>query len=590
MDVKLVAMAGERPGREISVDVDEFVIGRSPSCQYQIHADQISHRHCRILKKSGRVLVEDLRSTNGTLVNDRLIQIVELEDGDRLRVGPFCFRLAIPAGAAALEERAEDWIASALEPRPRPAMNLLDSNTDTPAVATAQQVLGRLLVREARQRSDRPAIRIAAAAQRTLVRTPLEGGITGVRVARPMLVQDADVRAFDEELNSLVASGHNRLVLDFVDVEFISSAAISRLVKYHKQCQAQGGLIRLCRLGPAVAQVYRVMNLNRLFEVYPDEASALASVWPPQESPTAPDLEVVPAGRPADPKGGISTSPPGPSAEPGSVRLIVLAGHAQGQAIAIRSARFTIGRDPSCQLRPNSALISRQHAVIERREGRVYVRDLGSKNGTWVNDRRLRADEEVEVGDADRFQVGSLPFRFAIGVGGDQHPKGPEAADPGWLLAGGDAGDGPATALFLQPPPAGPAPAPGRPEGPAPGPHPVEPRYLTHEVLRGVLVIGFRTPELDDEATVGPVRHELLMLLEQEAPRRVVLRLDAVKSLSSRAVGMLLANYQRLHRSGAQLRLCGVRPDVRRPLEHMRVPMLIAIDPDLDAALQASWE
>ena len=79
----------------------------------------------------------------------------------------------------------------------------------------------------------------------------------------------------------------------------------------------------------------------------------------------------------------------------------------------IRVPRFLIGRDEQCQLRPNSNEISRLHTAIEQREGRVFVRDLGSQIGTVLNGRVLR-DEEAEASHGDRLQIEVLQFTFAI--------------------------------------------------------------------------------------------------------------------------------------------------------------------------------
>ena len=64
----------------------------------------------------------------------------------------------------------------------------------------------------------------------------------------------------------------------------------------------------------------------------------------------------------------------------------------------------------------------------------------------------------------------------------------------------------------------------------------------------------------------------------------MVLNLESVTYLSSRAVGMILAHFQRLERAGGKLRLCHVRPKVLPTLEQMRLPMLIDIYPSLDEA------
>ena len=65
------------------------------------------------------------------------------------------------------------------------------------------------------------------------------------------------------------------------------------------------------------------------------------------------------------------------------VQLVVTAaGPNQGRAIPLTSAKFMIGRDPDCQLRPASQAVSKKHCAIEVRDGKVYVADIGSTNGS----------------------------------------------------------------------------------------------------------------------------------------------------------------------------------------------------------------
>src|SRR5690242_15234477 len=82
-----------------------------------------------------------------------------------------------------------------------------------------------------------------------------------------------------------------------------------------------------------------------------------------------------------------------PAGAPGRVRLIVASGKAAGRAIEVAGPIFRIGRDATCDLRPNNPTVSREHAVIEWRGRTVYVRDLGTTNGTIDNGRALRGEE-----------------------------------------------------------------------------------------------------------------------------------------------------------------------------------------------------
>jgi DNA-binding winged helix-turn-helix (wHTH) protein len=101
-------------------------------------------------------------------------------------------------------------------------------------------------------------------------------------------------------------------------------------------------------------------------------------------------------------------TPPHPAAT--AVRLVM-----DGRAIALAEGSHTIGRDPAAALWVDSALISRQHARIVVREGRVTIEDLGSRNGTFVNgERRTTAGP---LNDGDEIRLGSVPVSVRISSG-----------------------------------------------------------------------------------------------------------------------------------------------------------------------------
>jgi pSer/pThr/pTyr-binding forkhead associated (FHA) protein len=97
MKMKLVLNASDvQSRREVLVGAFPYFIGRDLKCQLRPASLIVSHRHCVILERAGRVFVEDLRSTNGTCVNgERLINAKELREGDRLTVGPLAFQIEI---------------------------------------------------------------------------------------------------------------------------------------------------------------------------------------------------------------------------------------------------------------------------------------------------------------------------------------------------------------------------------------------------------------------------------------------------------------------------------------------------------------
>lgn len=91
------------------------------------------------------------------------------------------------------------------------------------------------------------------------------------------------------------------------------------------------------------------------------------------------------------------------------LKLVVLAGAKEGLEIPLKKEKFLIGRAKECALRAGSEAISRRHCLITRHDNGYTVRDLGSRNGTYVNDQRIT--EEVPLAANNELRVGPLKFR-----------------------------------------------------------------------------------------------------------------------------------------------------------------------------------
>ena len=104
------------------------------------------------------------------------------------------------------------------------------------------------------------------------------------------------------------------------------------------------------------------------------------------------------------------------------LRLKVLGGKQAGQEIPIAGPKFLIGRGEECQLRPNSDAVSRQHCVLQLEDGRATVCDLGSRNGTLINDQRVEGRYTLKTGD--RLTIGQLRFEVQLttGLKGQKQP------------------------------------------------------------------------------------------------------------------------------------------------------------------------
>ena len=116
------------------------------------------------------------------------------------------------------------------------------------------------------------------------------------------------------------------------------------------------------------------------------------------------------------------------------IRIVILHGAYQGREIPLPETVFVIGRDESCHLRPHCLRVSRRHCAIATWAGKVRVRDLHSRNGTYLNGHQIAG--EVSVEDGDELRVGTQVFAFHIkDVKGN--PVGAPIASEGeveWLL------------------------------------------------------------------------------------------------------------------------------------------------------------
>lgn len=118
------------------------------------------------------------------------------------------------------------------------------------------------------------------------------------------------------------------------------------------------------------------------------------------------------------------------------VKLIVVSGKSAGRSIAVKRSKFLIGRADECDIRPLSEEVSRRHCAIIVGPDSVFVEDLGSRNGTFVNGERIA--ERTPVTDGDAVRVGSLELRVSCTR---QAAAGSDDDVSKWLMNEADAGD-----------------------------------------------------------------------------------------------------------------------------------------------------
>ena len=119
-------------------------------------------------------------------------------------------------------------------------------------------------------------------------------------------------------------------------------------------------------------------------------------------------------GRPATARGAYLDEDLPPATRPYSGQLMVERGGGlrAGEALRIGPG-LVIGRALACDVTIDDSYASGRHARLYDRDGHVYIEDMNSTNGTYVNGARMQTQQELRPGDVIR--IGDTELRFESG-------------------------------------------------------------------------------------------------------------------------------------------------------------------------------
>lgn len=92
-------------------------------------------------------------------------------------------------------------------------------------------------------------------------------------------------------------------------------------------------------------------------------------------------------------------------------KFIIKTGKYEGKTLKLPERKVTLGRDPECDIRVPDPDVSRKHCQFSTREGTLFVVDLQSRNGTYINDQLIQAETPLHPGDLLR--VGPMQLELA---------------------------------------------------------------------------------------------------------------------------------------------------------------------------------
>lgn len=103
------------------------------------------------------------------------------------------------------------------------------------------------------------------------------GDVTVVEFVDKRILDEQNILLIGEQLAELVDDlGKRKVLLNFANVEYLSSAALAKLMTLNKKVKAVSGQLKLCSIKPEIREVFRITNLDKLLKIYDTDEKALA--------------------------------------------------------------------------------------------------------------------------------------------------------------------------------------------------------------------------------------------------------------------------------------------------------------------------
>src|SRR5262249_8666465 len=100
--------------------------------------------------------------------------------------------------------------------------------------------------------------------------------VTVARFTDKKILDESNIQIIGNQLFNLVDEDHRqKIVLDFTNVEYLSSAALGKLITMDKKVKAAGGKLRLCSIRSDIKEVFKITRLDKLFTIVDNRDKAV---------------------------------------------------------------------------------------------------------------------------------------------------------------------------------------------------------------------------------------------------------------------------------------------------------------------------
>ena len=102
------------------------------------------------------------------------------------------------------------------------------------------------------------------------------GDVTTVRFLDKRILDEQNIQLIGEQMFGIIDDdGATKVLLDFENVDYLSSAALGKLITMNKKVKGARGQLKLCNIKPEIFEVFEITNLNKVFQIYENQQTAL---------------------------------------------------------------------------------------------------------------------------------------------------------------------------------------------------------------------------------------------------------------------------------------------------------------------------
>jgi anti-anti-sigma regulatory factor len=262
----LVIANGRRLGLPIHIDVDLFLLGSTRMCQ--LRSPALAPKHCALVTRDDKVFLRDFDGGKPTFLNEEPIppgSECRLHAGDLLGVGPLEFIVEFREVELSQADE-EEWSAQSLDDTM--VDNVLEEVEYSRRIDTAQQAAAQIL----------DQLTVIKGVVKGRLRLARQQGILIVHFNDDMIVDPAEIDQIQRELRESLRAPNQRIVLDFKNVDRLSSGGVVMIRDLQNWLGAFGSKLSICRVRPDILAMISTL-IPTPITIFPDRRSALAGKW-----------------------------------------------------------------------------------------------------------------------------------------------------------------------------------------------------------------------------------------------------------------------------------------------------------------------